>query len=594
MIITLFIDMPLSVRLAVFLFVILSLPRAVAKLDRVDTIRALDPRSVTGEEQVELVGRVTYADPIWQMVFLEQDDHYLYVNAPATDLVPGDQVRVSGSLTKGLVNVYVIADQIDVLGRSDMPPPQRLDLGKIDLRLHDSEWVETEGTVYHVYEEEHYISCHAWSDGVNFKIHIPRSSKPINSASLVDAKVRVRGNLGVDLDTNGRVVGYGVFVGTKDDLEIRESGPYFDTEPNKIENIEDWWSSRLADGEGFSIVGVVNLVEPSYFTMHDSSAGMQLSSVSTAYLLPGQVVRVLGKSHLIKPGSLVEAEKIEVLDSAPLPNPLNINGASLQRAALHGRIVETQGTFRDIVHVKEGNRLQVTLQSYGHLIRAIVPDALPSDLERLQEAVSVKVRGVCTFPEQASHHVLTIHALDREALTVLTSSDNYTANIAKICAFLLLGILAFQFWKRSIRGMVSLQTDEARTTASQLTSTLDTLPTALAVVGTDGRMLAVNSRFRNIFGSTLEVGIHCREFLEYLASEPENANALLRDRWSYYAEEQTHQEFLSLTLSQRTQSQYEVNVAPVRDRDGKMLGRAWRFLPKTDDSVEDEVTVLPA
>ncbi len=61
--------------------------------ERAEVIRALEVQTVTGAEQVDLTTRVTYTDPIWQMVLIEPDDHHLYANAPASDLIPGDEVR---------------------------------------------------------------------------------------------------------------------------------------------------------------------------------------------------------------------------------------------------------------------------------------------------------------------------------------------------------------------------------------------------------------------------------------------------------------------------------------------------------------------
>ncbi len=111
-------------------------------------------------------------------------------------------------------------------------------------------------------------------------------------------------------------------------------------------------------------------------------------------------------------------------------------------------------------------------------------------------------------------------------------------------------------------------------------------------MGADGQTLAVKRRFRNNFGSILKADKLAPAFLEFLADEPQDLNATLRDRRSSYSEYQDQQETFGLVLRQHGRSGYRVCVAPDRHDEGKVNGRMWRFRQVSSEAVKD--LVLPA
>ena len=123
-------------------------PGDLPVLTEAGAIRALSAEEAGRHYPVRLRAIVTYADPAWSMLFVQDGSGGVYVDShQVADLRAGDLIELEGSTDAGNFAPQIVRPTIRVVGRAPLPRGKRADVERLLTGMEDSQWVETTGVV---------------------------------------------------------------------------------------------------------------------------------------------------------------------------------------------------------------------------------------------------------------------------------------------------------------------------------------------------------------------------------------------------------------------------------------------------------------
>jgi len=170
---------------------------------------------------VQLEGTVTYSDPEWGLLFVEDPTGAIYVNVHgmSTSFPTGNRVKIEAVTGPGDVDTVLVNPHIEILGRGDLPAAEHRKLSDIGAQKADSRFVQTRG-VLRAGDQPWKRICFRLFDGdISALVVVPQVGNA-EARRLVGATVRVRGVSGVHIDQKGKVVGALIFVNRLEDIEV--------------------------------------------------------------------------------------------------------------------------------------------------------------------------------------------------------------------------------------------------------------------------------------------------------------------------------------------------------------------------------------
>lgn len=170
---------------------------------------------------VQIEGVVTYSDPEWGLLFIEEGSAAIYVNVHGTNTsyAPGTRVRVEAVTGAGDVDTVLVNPHVEIVGKGDMPVADRRSLADLSAQRADSRFVTTHGVLRAGDQPWKRICFRIYDGDDSALVVVPQVSGP-EARRLVGASVRVRGVSAVHIDAKGRVVGALIFVNHLEDIEV--------------------------------------------------------------------------------------------------------------------------------------------------------------------------------------------------------------------------------------------------------------------------------------------------------------------------------------------------------------------------------------
>jgi hypothetical protein len=185
---------------------------------------------------VHLRAVVTYydpfADPRRPAFFVSDSSGCIYVALwsmsmpmPAVPFKAGDLVEITGVSAAGDYAPIVMATEAHVIGKSHLPlTAPRVTLTEILTGAVDGQWVEVEGVVHAVWEAGKNINLElALSDGAITATTVKEVGADYDS--LVDAKVRLRGNEAPLFNHQLQMTGAYLLFPDRAEVTVEESAP---------------------------------------------------------------------------------------------------------------------------------------------------------------------------------------------------------------------------------------------------------------------------------------------------------------------------------------------------------------------------------
>jgi hypothetical protein len=173
---------------------------------------------------VQLDAVVTYSDPEWGLLFIEDATGAIYVNVHGTNTTyaPGSRVKVEAVTSAGDVDTVLVNPHIEFAGKGEMPTAERRSLADLETQKADSRFVVTRGVLRAGDQPWKRICFRIFDGDTSALVVVPQASGP-EARRLLGASVRVRGVSGVHIDAKGRVVGTLIFVNQLEDIEVESA-----------------------------------------------------------------------------------------------------------------------------------------------------------------------------------------------------------------------------------------------------------------------------------------------------------------------------------------------------------------------------------
>lgn len=535
--------------------------------------RIRDQRSdaVSAGRVVQVEGVVTHFDTRYGDIFIQDESAGIYLTGSsfAKSVQRGDRVRVVGVVNRGSFAPCLQPEQVEVVGRSELPTPELHLLEDSDSRWLDARRVQVRAIVRNIEPSEDEI--HVWLElatryGTG-KARIPcEVLSPEQAERYLDCAVRITGVCGSpehDPGTRRVTGGDRILVHSLDDLEVIGERSTFAPVP-----IEQWNRGYLRGP--VDIIGAVELEGVVTFTRRPQKrleVFVQAEGVAVSARLKPEVVLEVGDRVSVtgypqeEPGRVRELDQAqsELLEhGAALPAPVTLSASDLMRGAHWGERVSVQGRIESRPPPGERGYLHCTdgPVTFSVCVSKLPPDAVPASwgpgslirVEGVAEPLSVNQR------EPNGFQILVARAEDVELVAL---PSRVTPAALRNALFITLGgLLLVGMWVYSLRRQVRGQTRQIRkqfkrASAMELSlhehRRLQAIGRLVSGIAHDfNNLLAVISNGRELTAAELPSDHPSREYIDLIGQAAERGTELTRQLLTFAREEPIHRTTIDL------------------------------------------------
>lgn len=325
-------------------------------LSRIADIRALSPADGERGYPVRFRATVTHFDENLETTLIVHDGAFgQFVQPPATGvqvgdwktLKEGDLIEIEGQTIHGGFAPDVRPTHIRKIGRAPMPASRSLAFSEILTGRYDCDYVQLEGVVQRAWLAGSERSKVMYAD-VAIQDGLVRAafwdSSPDDLPLFIDARVRLRGNIGTIFGSTGQLRGVSLFAGRIRDMVVLEPPPNpFALPERSIQKIYNYSSAgevnRRIRVRGVVTAGVTAApVAMADFTtsatfrylvnvlyVKDATGGARIETEQIPWVRPGDVIEAAG-FPAVSPGKPVLRNAVfRVLGNATEPEPQDVN-----------------------------------------------------------------------------------------------------------------------------------------------------------------------------------------------------------------------------------------------------------------------------
>ncbi len=426
-------------------------------------VHALPPEEAGVGHPVRLCGTVTYYDPVWRTLFVQDRTTGIYVDlrgTPATQIGAGQKVQVDGFSAVGDFAPVVRAARITVLGPGAMPAPDTPGIDALLQGHYDSRWVEASGVVQAVSQEASHGVLEMAEGTHLFRVHL--LAPPSALRGLVDARVRVRGVcnslfnqnrqiFGIQLTCPGREYVIPVEQGAKDPFAL----------PARSPGALMQYSQEPA-GHRVHIHGVVTLREMSgWIYVEDATGAAQVRLAGPQAVEPGDVVDAIGFAAGGQLGPVLDRAEVRLAPSHARIQTTRLTATEAMEGQYDSRLVEIDGMVMD--HLITATDQVLVLQAGNTTFHSYLDQAL-GHLSWPRNGARVRVTGVCSVQVDEARVVampkaFRLYMRSAADLTILRNAPWWTTRTgSQVIAVMALSSLVASAWVFILRRRVHRQT----------------------------------------------------------------------------------------------------------------------------------------
>ncbi len=352
-------------------------------------LKRLSDAEASSHKRVTVRAVVTYFDPDWHLLFVQDDTAAAFVNLADLEmqLRPGDLIDISGVSSLGDYAPIITHPKLGFVGRAPLPTPFRADLLDGNLPAADSKWCTFRGVVHTAQEQGPHTNLKVGAGPTEVTVQLPML---IHGEDLIDQEITVTGVFGVLFNERRQAVGHQILVPSPEFLKVVDR----EGNRNAPANIASLRRYTLDADERHSVAlnGTVVLKSaPDTVFIQDSSAGIKVHATGPVDVADGDKVSVRG---FVTPGEYSPALEDAVVTREArgnLPAPIQTSAKSALDGANDSTYVAMRGTVT-AVHSDTSSTILV-LNDKGTFFNAVGP--FSSELSSLRPGSEVEVRGVC-------------------------------------------------------------------------------------------------------------------------------------------------------------------------------------------------------
>lgn len=434
---------------------------------------------------VRVKGVVTYHDPAWASLFVQDATAGIYVDLgkKTISLERGQWVEVEGVSAPGEFAPMIETSHLRVVGRAPMPAGRKVSVDQLASGRHDSQWVETEGVVRFATESSGYLVLDLAAGGGRLKTMILEFDEE-NPDRWVDATVRVWGVAAGKFNRRDQLIGVQLFVPGMRDLQVLKEPPAdpFDLPVQSIESLFRY-SSDEKSNHRVRVQGVVTLQRPGKtLYIRDGTGGLHIDTWQRTAVQPGQRVDVIGFPGVIEYSPVLQDANFRAVEGdGPAPVPVAITAEQGLEGRHDAELVQIEGRLRDrsLTQSEEILLLQDGKLSFSAQLEASSSQGAPTELP---VGSRLRLIGVCAVQNSPSGRPLSFRVLLRSAadISILQSPSGWTLSRLLTAAGIMAGLmLSALVWVVVLKRRVNHQTGVIQQQVTRLERTNQELQRAI-------------------------------------------------------------------------------------------------------------------
>jgi signal transduction histidine kinase len=259
-------------------------------------VNALPLTKATNGIPVKVRVTITYMDPDWRMMFVQDDTGSIYVkrNAPSGDaswnLPPGEVVDLEGTPSEGIIQCNIAERKLHPVGQGPLPKPWLLDSEESFKNVADARWVRATGVITGVRTLEKKLDLDLQvSLNRNLRLIVAQGN-PVSAATLIGCMASVTGVYGMDLDANSKPTGRNE-IWVNDLAEVQKT---YVLPITPISNLTLPVTKHLPAQMSRVQGNVVSQRSGKFLTIRDDSGSVQVNCSVTNLVQVGSPVEVFG------------------------------------------------------------------------------------------------------------------------------------------------------------------------------------------------------------------------------------------------------------------------------------------------------------
>jgi signal transduction histidine kinase/CheY-like chemotaxis protein len=353
---------------------------------------------------VHLTGVVTYydlnADPRRPAFFVSDASGAIYVTMLALPFRAGDLVEVEGVSAAGDYAPVLKGTEAHVIGKAPLPSSApKKSLTELLTGEADGQWVEVEGVVEAVRESGKNISLDlALSDGALTAITIKEAG--VDYHSLVDAKVKVRGNEAPLFNHQLQMTGVHLFFPNRAQLTVEKPAPEhpFALPVTPVSGLLRF-SPDSASHHLVHTRGTVTLAWPGrLLCIQDHLHGLCAQTDQATPLRPGELADVIGFPIIGAFTPSLTRATYKIAGYSQPVSPVAVTAVQALRGDHDAELVEIQGQL--IGDDQAASDPTIVLASGKFVFSAVLPaQSADQRLPAWKKGTTFKIVGICSVKD---------------------------------------------------------------------------------------------------------------------------------------------------------------------------------------------------
>jgi hypothetical protein len=295
-------------------------------------------RSAKLGKVVEFSGVVTFSDPATRMLYIQDETAALRLALDGSDVVPTakDRVHVRAQLAHeyegqlGLRSVELEQVQVTRVGTAELPAPEVLRIPDLleGNSLREARLIETQGIVRDARRIGAELVMELGDGGQQATVHVYGAST-ITPASIIDARIRVRGTLQLEVDNTDAASVPMLWVSGPQEMDILSAAP---REPAFIASVRQLASDRhwLDEGHRVRMQGTVIKADNAHTLLIENSGVVLSIDVERASdYLPAQTIEAVGWPSLRRFNIELKHSRVHLIDSDAMAGSPSLEGLPL-------------------------------------------------------------------------------------------------------------------------------------------------------------------------------------------------------------------------------------------------------------------------
>lgn len=347
-------------------------PRSMPVLTHVADVHRLSQGEAVRGYPVRLRAVVTYFDPDWQLLFVQDDSGGVFVEHrdEVWTLEVGQRLEIEGTSGRGGFAPTIVPSRIRTIGRTRMPRAQPSTMEDLLNGQKDSLLVEVRGMVRSVSLDGSRMRLDLATGRGRFRATVPGMTN-LTPPMLEDSVVRVQGVCGTIMNSNGQLTGIRIFVPNLEAIEVEERGAN-DPKDLPLTKVDDILRFTPFTGAGHRIrvEGTLTLQDEKgeFLYVSDGGSAVRVETRQCPTLEIGDRISVLGFPIVGAPNPHLEDALVTKLDSGPPPIPQSITVSRILAGEGDGRLVSLRARLISFAQVEDEQIL--TLQADDAIFNA--------------------------------------------------------------------------------------------------------------------------------------------------------------------------------------------------------------------------------